>query len=104
MEQPDLAFRVFASSPFSDLKAERLALQEKVFSRFRGYCQKHVYWFQAIELRWDVSKEAAADQSTMRICRVEIARCQAVAPRQLKFNPFLVGLCLHEGREREAQQ
>lgn len=37
--------------------------------------------FQAIDLRWGVSEEEAADQSTMRICRAEIARCQAVTPR-----------------------
>jgi hypothetical protein len=27
-----------------------------------------------------ISREAALDQSTMRICRAEIARCQAVRP------------------------
>ena len=99
IDQRELAFRVFVSSTFSDLEAERDALHKDVFPRLREYCQKHGCRFQAIDLRWGVSEEAAADQSTMRICRAEIARFQAVTPRQLKFNPFFVGLCLHEGRE-----
>lgn len=81
MEQRGLTFRVFLSSTFSDLKSERDALQKDVFPRQREYCQKHGCRFQAIDLRWGVSEEAAADQSTMRICRAEIARCQAVTPR-----------------------
>jgi hypothetical protein len=58
----------------------------------REYCQKRGCRFQAFDLRWDVSEEAAANQSDMRICRAEIARCQAVTPRKLKFNPFFVSL------------
>ena len=73
--------RVFISSTFSDLKAERNALQERVFPRLKRYCQRHGWSFQAIDLRWGISHEAALDQSTMRICRAEIARCQAVTPR-----------------------
>lgn len=77
----DLIFRVFVSSTFSDLVAERNALQEHVFPRLCEFCQKHGARFQAIDLRWGISNEAAFDQSTMRICRAEIARCQAVTPR-----------------------
>jgi hypothetical protein len=81
MERPDLTFRVFVSSTFSDLIAERNALHEHVFPRLREFCQKNGARFQAIDLRWGVSEEAALDQSTMRICRAEIARCQSVTPR-----------------------
>jgi hypothetical protein len=86
------------------LVAGRLGQQVYVFPRLQEYCQQHGCRFQAIDLRWGVSEKAAADQCTMRICRAEIARRQAVSPGQLKFNPFFVGLCLHEGRERDAQQ
>jgi hypothetical protein len=41
MEQREFTFRVFVSSTFSDLVAERNALQESVFPRLREYCQKH---------------------------------------------------------------
>jgi hypothetical protein len=74
-------FRSFVSSTFSDLKVERNALQERVFPRLRELCERHGCRFQAIDLRWGVNEEAALDQRTMRICLVEIARCQHVTPR-----------------------
>lgn len=52
-----------------------------VFPRLRECCQKHGCRFQAIDLSWGVSEEAAADKRIMRICRAEIACCQTVAPR-----------------------
>lgn len=74
-------FRIFVSSTFSDLKAERNALQERVFPRLRELCAVHGCRFQAIDLRWGVSEEAALDQQTMNICLGEIARCQKTSPR-----------------------
>jgi hypothetical protein len=74
-------FRVFVSSTFSDLKAERNALQQHVFPRLRELCMRHGCRFQAIDLRWGASEEAALDQQTMKICLKEIARCQEVTPR-----------------------
>jgi len=81
MNRPELTFRVFVSSTFSDLIAERNALQEEVFPRLREYCQKHGARFQAIDLRWGVSEEAALDQQTMNICLEELRRCQRTSPR-----------------------
>ena len=46
----DLIFRVFVSSTFSDLVAERNALQEHVFRRLRQFCQKHGARFRAAPL------------------------------------------------------
>ena len=74
-------FRIFVSSTFSDLKAERNALQEQVFPRLREYCQKNGSRFQAIDLRWGVSEEAALDQQTMNICLEKLRRCQRTSPR-----------------------
>jgi hypothetical protein len=74
-------FRIFVSSTFSDLVAERNALQEHVFPRLRELCERHGARFQAIDLRWGVSEEAGLDQQTMKICLTEIARCQRVTPR-----------------------
>jgi hypothetical protein len=37
VQHPDLTFRVFVSSTFSDLVAERNALQEHFFPRLRDY-------------------------------------------------------------------
>ncbi len=78
---PTRTIRVFVSSTFGDLKAERNELQKRVFPRLRRYCERLGWAFQAIDLRWGVSTEAALDQGTMRICLAEIARCQDVTPR-----------------------
>ena len=74
-------FRIFVSSTFSDLKAERNALQQYVFPRVRDLCMQHGCRFQAIDLRWGVSEEAGRDQQTVPICLKEIERCQRVTPR-----------------------
>ena len=78
-------FRVFVSSTFEDLKAERNALQRtggpgaatpEVFPKLRKLCEANGARFQAIDLRWGVRDEAALDQKTMEICLREIERCQ----------------------------
>jgi hypothetical protein len=74
-------FRLFVSSTFEDLKAERNALHAHVFPRLRQLCQSHECRFQAIDLRWGVSEQAAMDQQTMLICLREIERCHRVTPR-----------------------
>ncbi len=74
-------FRVFASSTFEDLKAERDALQREVFPKLRTLCEQHGARFQAIDLRWGVRDEAALDQQTMEICLREIERCQQTGIR-----------------------
>jgi len=81
MAQSSRTFRVFVSSTFSDLKAERNALQENVFPRLRELAAAHGCRFQGIDLRWGVSEEASLDQQTMNICLGEIERCQKISPR-----------------------
>jgi len=74
-------FRIFVSSTFSDMKAERNALCEKVYPKLRKMCEREGYKFQAIDLRWGVTDEAALDQQTMKICLDEILRCQKISPK-----------------------
>jgi NACHT domain- and WD repeat-containing protein len=81
MAQASRTFRVFVSSTFNDLKAERNALQERVYPRLKALCAQYSTRFQAIDLRWGVSEEAGLDQQTMNICLGEIARCQKTSPR-----------------------
>jgi NACHT domain- and WD repeat-containing protein len=81
MAQTSRTFRIFVSSTFSDLKEERNALQQHVFPRLRELCAQHGCRFQAIDLRWGVSEEAALDQQAMKICLTEIARCKKTTPR-----------------------
>ncbi len=69
-------FRVFISSTFSDLRAERDALQEHVYPALSRLCTASGATFQPIDLRWGVSDEAGLDQQTMTICLTELERCQ----------------------------
>jgi NACHT domain- and WD repeat-containing protein len=45
-------FRVFVSSTFLDLRAERDVLQRTTFPRLAELCSRHGTVFQAIDLRW----------------------------------------------------
>ena len=74
-------FRVFVSSTFRDMRAERDALQERVFPKLRARCAAKGYGFQPVDLRWGIGEEASAGQRTVRICLSEVARCQQMSPR-----------------------
>lgn len=74
-------FRLFVSSTFRDFPVERNLLQQKVFPELQRFCAARNARFQAIDLRWGVSEEAALDQRTMEICLDEIDRCHRVTPR-----------------------
>ncbi len=74
-------FRIFVSSTFNDFIMERDALQERVFPELQALCTANHCLFQAIDLRWGVSGEAALDQQTMPICLSELRRCKEISPR-----------------------
>lgn len=74
-------FRIFISSTFNDLKAERNALQEHVYPQLRELAADHGYHLQVIDLRWGVSEQASLDQQAIHICLNEIERCQLTTPR-----------------------
>lgn len=78
---PSRTFRVFVSSTFEDFAVERNVLRTEVWPELRELCRQHHARFQAIDLRWGVSEQAALDQQTMNICLGEIQRCQQVTPR-----------------------
>jgi hypothetical protein len=74
-------FRVFVSSTFRDLEAERNILQEEVFPALKEFCKARGHRFQDIDLRWGVSEEASLDQQAMNICLREIQRCREITPK-----------------------
>jgi len=79
--QKPKVFRVFLSSTFKDLEAERNVLHREVFPRLREFCLARGARFQPVDLRWGVSEEASVDQRAMNICLAEVARCREVTPR-----------------------
>lgn len=66
--------RLFVSSTFSDMQAERAVLHQRVFPDLREVCAARGFVFEAIDLRWGVSEAASREQRTLAICREEIAR------------------------------
>ena len=74
-------FRVFISSTFADLGAEREVLHNRVFPELRRLCAVLGAQFHAIDLRWGVTTEASLDQRAVAICLEEVDRCLAVTQR-----------------------
>ncbi len=81
MAEAARTFRVFVSSTFKDLEAERNILQEQVFPYLKELCRSRGHRFQDIDLRWGVSEEASLDQQALNICLGEIKRCREITPR-----------------------
>src|SRR6187402_391338 len=74
--------RVFISSTFHDLQAEREYLVKKVFPEIRQLCRKHGVEFTEIDLRWGLTEEEAAHGKIIRTCLEEIDRCR----------PYFIGI------------
>ncbi|MBD3351849.1 MAG: DUF4062 domain-containing protein, partial [Candidatus Lokiarchaeota archaeon] len=69
-------FRLFISSTFKDLIAERNYLQKEIFPKLENLCESHGTKFQAVDLRWGVSEQDNLDQKGLEICLNELRRCQ----------------------------
>src|SRR5678816_62217 len=80
MEQGSRLFRLFVSSTFRDMLAERTVLQARVFPRLEQYCRERGARFQAVDLRWGVSEAAGHERQTMSICIEEVRRCREMSP------------------------
>ena len=76
--------RVFLSSTFRDMDAERSYLIKTIFPRIRAACQARQVGFTEIDLRWGVTEEEAKNGATVEICLKEIDRCR-------DFPPFFIG-------------
>lgn len=82
VESPPRVVRVFVSSTFRDMQAERDELVKRVFPQIRRLCeQRGVVWGE-IDLRWGVTDEQKADGDVLGICLDEIDRTR----------PFFIGL------------
>ena len=68
--------RVFVSSTFRDMQAERDQLVRKVFPRLRSECLRRGGDFVAIDLRWGITQEETDTGFSLSICLKEIDRCR----------------------------
>ncbi len=74
--------RLFVSSTFRDMQAERDELIKQVFPRLRQRCESRgVAWLE-VDLRWGITDEQTAEGQVLPLCLAEIDRCR----------PFFLGM------------
>ena len=78
----DRAIRVFVSSTFRDMQAERDELVKRVFPLLRRRCEQRGVAWSEVDLRWGVTDEQAAEGEVLPICLAEIERTR----------PYFIGL------------
>lgn len=81
-EAPQREIRVFVSSTFSDMQAERDELVLRVFPQLRRLCERRGVTWGEVDLRWGITEEQAAEGKVLPICLAEIERCR----------PYFIGL------------
>jgi tetratricopeptide (TPR) repeat protein len=83
-EEPrdERSIRVFVSSTFRDMQAEREELVKRVFPLVRRRCEERGVGWSEVDLRWGVTDEAKAEGAVLPICLAEIDRSR----------PFFLGL------------
>jgi tetratricopeptide (TPR) repeat protein len=74
--------RVFISSSFKDMQAERDYLVKHVFPELRKRCRERAVEFVEVDLRWGVTEEQANRGEVLPICLREIELCR----------PYFIGL------------
>jgi telomerase protein component 1 len=74
--------RVFISSTFRDMHAERDYLVRMVFPELKERCRKRHIQLVDVDLRWGVTEEQAEGGGALDICLDEIDSCR----------PYFLGL------------
>lgn len=82
MAKPWKTVRVFISSTFRDMHAERDYLVRFVFPELRQRCAKRRLHLVDVDLRWGVTEEETEQGRVLELCLDEIERCR----------PFFIGL------------
>ncbi|WP_298863625.1 DUF4062 domain-containing protein [uncultured Gimesia sp.] len=68
--------RVFISSTFSDMHAERDWLVKRVFPQLRERLEKYRIYLIDIDLRWGVTEEQVDDDRALDLCLQQIDECR----------------------------
>lgn len=80
--QQERQIRVFISSTFRDMQAERDHLVKFIFPQLRKLCESRGVTWGEVDLRWGVTDEQAAEGKVLPVCLEEIKRCR----------PYFIGL------------
>jgi tetratricopeptide (TPR) repeat protein len=81
-KEPPRVIRVFISSTFRDMQAERDELVKRIFPQLRKICEERGVNWSYVDLRWGVTDEQTAENKVLPICLDEIRICQ----------PYFIGL------------
>jgi nephrocystin-3 len=81
-ENQGRVIRVFVSSTFRDMHAEREELIKFVFPELRTRCRARQVEFTEVDLRWGITEEQKAEGKVLPVCLAEIERCR----------PYFIGL------------
>jgi tetratricopeptide (TPR) repeat protein len=74
--------RVFVSSTFRDMQAERDELVKYTFPKLRKLCDERGVVWSEVDLRWGITEEQSERGEVLPICLAEIQRCR----------PYFIGL------------
>jgi tetratricopeptide (TPR) repeat protein len=79
---PERLVRVFISSTFRDMGAERNELVTRTFQRLRKLCDSLEIVWSEVHLRWGITDEQRVNEEVLPICLSEIEACR----------PYFVGI------------
>ena len=74
--------RVFISSTFKDMIADRDALMARTWPALRKLCRERAVEFVEVDLRWGITEAQSQRKETVQYCLAEIQRCR----------PYFIGL------------
>ena len=78
----DHTIRVFISSTFRDMQADRDHLVKFTFPQLRKLCESRGVTWGEVDLRWGITDEEKAEGKVLPLCLEEIHRCR----------PYFIGL------------
>ncbi len=78
----DRVIRVFISSTFRDMQAERDYLVKFIFPQLRKLCESRGVTWGEVDLRWGITEEQSQRGEVLPICLNEIKRCR----------PYFIGI------------
>ncbi|XP_060076678.1 uncharacterized protein LOC132556312 [Ylistrum balloti] len=76
---PRSIVRIFISSTFSDMRAERNAIVREATPKLRDFCAEHDLDFQMVDMRWGVTDDCQNDHTVEKICSLEVENCQKIS-------------------------
>jgi tetratricopeptide (TPR) repeat protein len=82
LETMQRSIRVFISSTFRDMQAERDELTKFIFPRLRKLCEQRGVTWGYVDLRWGITDEQTAEGKVLPICLNTIHRCR----------PYFIGI------------